>query len=101
MGRAAIFFPVIGVVLGLVLVLANVLLEPFARPGLSSVALVAVLALLTRGLHLDGLGDTFDGLGAGVSPRENFTHTRSSGFSPSARALASSDHARLPGAICR
>ena len=65
MGRAAIFFPVIGLVLGLVLALANVLLEPFARPGLSSVALVAVLALLTRGLHLDGLGDTFDGLGAG------------------------------------
>jgi adenosylcobinamide-GDP ribazoletransferase len=64
-GCAAIFFPAIGLVLGLILVLVNVLLEPFAGPGLSSVLLVAVLALLTRGLHLDGLGDTFDGLGAG------------------------------------
>ncbi len=63
-GRAAIFFPVVGLLLGLILVAVNVLLEPFAGPGLSSVALVAVLALLTRGLHLDGLGDTFDGLGA-------------------------------------
>jgi adenosylcobinamide-GDP ribazoletransferase len=64
-GPSAIFFPVIGVLLGLILVLVNVLLEPLASPALSSVALVAVLALLTRGLHLDGLGDTFDGLGAG------------------------------------
>ena len=64
-GRSTIFFPVIGLLLGLILVLVNLLLEPFASPGLSSVALVAILALLTRGLHLDGLGDTFDGLGAG------------------------------------
>ncbi len=64
-GPSAIFFPVIGFLLGLILVLVNVLLAPFASPALLSVALVTVLALLTRGLHLDGLGDTFDGLGAG------------------------------------
>lgn len=64
-GPSAIFFPVVGFLLGLILVLANSLLAPHARAGLSSVALVAILALLTRGLHLDGLGDTFDGLGAG------------------------------------
>jgi adenosylcobinamide-GDP ribazoletransferase len=64
-GRGTIFFPVIGLLLGLILALVNRLLEPFASPGLSSVVLVTLLALLTRGLHLDGLGDTFDGLGAG------------------------------------
>ncbi|MEX0806444.1 MAG: adenosylcobinamide-GDP ribazoletransferase [Candidatus Binatia bacterium] len=64
-GRSAIFFPVIGFLLGLILVLVNGVLEPLATAGLSSVVLVTILALLTRGLHLDGLGDTFDGLGAG------------------------------------
>lgn len=64
-GRSAIFFPVIGFLLGLILVLVNSLLEWFASAGLSSVLIVVVLTLLTRGLHLDGLGDTFDGLGAG------------------------------------
>ena len=64
-GRSAIFFPVIGLILGSLLVLANFLLEPFASAGLSSVILVSLLAFMTRGLHLDGVGDTFDGLGAG------------------------------------
>ena len=65
LGRATIFFPVIGFLLGLTLVVVNVSLKSFASPVLSSVALVTLLAWLTRGLHLDGLGDTFDGLGAG------------------------------------
>ena len=65
MGPSAIFFPLIGLLLGLILVLVNFLLVPFASAGLLSVTLVALLAFLTRGLHLDGVGDTFDGLGAG------------------------------------
>jgi adenosylcobinamide-GDP ribazoletransferase len=64
-GRTAIFFPVIGFLLGVTLNAANWLLASIATSELSSVTLVALLALLTRGLHLDGLGDTFDGLGAG------------------------------------
>lgn len=64
-GRSAIFFPVIGLILGSILVLVNFLLEPFASAGLSSAILVSLLAFMTRGLHLDGVGDTFDGLGAG------------------------------------
>lgn len=64
-GRSAIFFPVIGLILGLVLVLVNFALELFTGAGLLSVILVTLLAFMTRGLHLDGLGDTVDGLGAG------------------------------------
>jgi adenosylcobinamide-GDP ribazoletransferase len=62
---AATFFPLVGFLLGVVLLLVDVLLKPLAAPALSSVALVSILAWLTRGLHLDALGDTFDGLGAG------------------------------------
>jgi adenosylcobinamide-GDP ribazoletransferase len=64
-GRSAISFPVIGLILGSILVLVNFILEPFASAGLLSVILVVLLAFMTRGLHLDGVGDTFDGLGAG------------------------------------
>jgi adenosylcobinamide-GDP ribazoletransferase len=61
----AAYFPLVGFILGAVLAGANSLLEPSVPAGLLSVALVALLAWLSRGLHLDGLADTFDGLGAG------------------------------------
>jgi adenosylcobinamide-GDP ribazoletransferase len=64
-GQASIFFPVVGFGLGSLLVLLNWLLEKAMPGGLLAVTLVGVLVLLTRGFHLDGLGDTFDGLGAG------------------------------------
>jgi adenosylcobinamide-GDP ribazoletransferase len=64
-GSSAVFFPVVGLILGLILVLVNFLLLPFASAGLLSVILVTLLVVMTRGLHLDGVGDTFDGLGAG------------------------------------
>jgi adenosylcobinamide-GDP ribazoletransferase len=64
-GRSAVFFPVIGLILASILVVVNFLLAPFASAALLSVILVSLSAFLTRGLHLDGVGDTFDGLGAG------------------------------------
>jgi adenosylcobinamide-GDP ribazoletransferase len=65
LGSAAIFFPMIGAMLGVILIAADFVLVPIAGPILSSVVLVTLLAVLTRGLHLDGLADTFDGFGGG------------------------------------
>jgi len=58
--------PVVGLLLG---ALAAVVLELAARVGhtgplLAAVLAVTALALLTRGLHLDGLADLADGLGS-------------------------------------
>ena len=66
-GRGAAFFPLIGLILGALLVFADWLVRPYLSPALTAVALAAMLAVLSRGLHLDGLADTFDGLGAGGS----------------------------------
>ncbi len=63
-GRSAPFFPLVGLCLGLVLTLLNQLLAPHLPGKILSVFLVTLMILMTRALHLDGLGDTFDGLGA-------------------------------------
>jgi adenosylcobinamide-GDP ribazoletransferase len=65
LGRSAMFFPVIGLLLGLILGFVDWMVRAFAGPTISSVLLVAVMAIATRALHLDGLSDTVDGLGAG------------------------------------
>ena len=64
----AALFPAVGLILGGLLYLADLLLG-FTPGWLSALLLVVLLSLLTRGLHLDGLADTADALGSG-QPRE-------------------------------
>jgi adenosylcobinamide-GDP ribazoletransferase len=55
--------PLVGLLLGGVAAGVAVLGARWVSPAVGAVLAVAVLAALTRGLHLDGLADTADGLG--------------------------------------
>ena len=68
LGRA--YFPIVGALVGLVAGIAFVVISAIAGPLLAGVAAAAAMALLTGGLHLDGLADAADGLlGAGSRER--------------------------------
>ncbi len=62
LGRAAIWFPFVGIIIGAVLVAAQLILARFFVPLLAGALIVVVWIALTGGLHLDGLADCGDGL---------------------------------------
>ncbi len=69
-GRSTAYFPLVGILLGSILVLADTLLgKIWSRLPVSAV-LIVLWAFLTGGLHLDGLADTVDGLRGGHSREE-------------------------------
>ncbi|HAZ31950.1 MAG TPA: adenosylcobinamide-GDP ribazoletransferase, partial [Dehalococcoidia bacterium] len=70
MGRSIGYFPLVGLVLGAVLVGIDQLLGLFLPPLLVSALLVVSLILLTGALHLDGLMDTCDGFAVRSSAAE-------------------------------
>ncbi|HZQ07745.1 MAG TPA: adenosylcobinamide-GDP ribazoletransferase [Anaerolineae bacterium] len=65
--RALAYFPLVGALLGAILVLAQYVLR-LLFPPLMVAALLAVLwVLFTSALHLDGVSDSFDGLFAATT----------------------------------
>ncbi|KXI10337.1 adenosylcobinamide-GDP ribazoletransferase [Peptostreptococcus anaerobius] len=66
LGKGIVFFPLVGLVIGLILGLVYYILRlvpAFYNNSLvTGVLLVLVEVVLTGGLHLDGLADTFDGI---------------------------------------
>lgn len=77
LGRAAWWFPVIGLALGGGLMLADRVLATVVPPLLSAGLVVAVWKVLTGGIHLDGLADCLDGL-AGVNAERRLAIMRDS-----------------------
>ena len=72
------FYPAIGLMIGLVLVgVEEGSSRVFSEP-LTAAFLVAVLIVVTRGLHLDGLMDVFDGVFGGFTPERRLEIMRDS-----------------------
>lgn len=61
-GRAAAWFPLVGLAIGAVLVLVERVTVRFFPPLLVALLVVTAWKLVSGGLHLDGLADCFDGL---------------------------------------
>lgn len=68
-GRAVAWFPLAGALLGATLLIVDWSVRDRLPVALEAVALVALLAWLSGGLHLDGLADVFDGLSGGGGDR--------------------------------
>lgn len=64
--RTAVYFPLVGAVLGLVLLILNHFLEAYLPSEILGVSLVAAWAITTGAISLEGLQRTFDGVGATI-----------------------------------
>ncbi|TCJ90201.1 adenosylcobinamide-GDP ribazoletransferase [Nocardia alba] len=82
-GHAITLAPLIGLALGAVAAAALWLLVSVGMTTLlAGFLVVGLLALLTRGMHLDGLADTVDGLGSYGPPRRAREIMKSGGAGP-------------------
>lgn len=77
LGRAAGWFPLVGLGLGAVLALEERLLSVLFPPALAALLVLVTWKLLTGGIHLDGLADSLDGL-AGRDSAERLAIMRDS-----------------------
>ena len=59
---ATLYFPLVGIVFGFVLIFLNRLLDLYLESEILGAILIAVLALLTGAIHYQGLQNTFDAL---------------------------------------
>lgn len=56
------YFPLVGILLGLMVALFDSVILRFWAPSVAALLDIAFLAVLTAAFHIDGLGDTADGL---------------------------------------
>jgi adenosylcobinamide-GDP ribazoletransferase len=70
------WYSTIGLMIGGVLVLADVMLSKLFTYDVVNILLIVLLVAMTRGLHQDGLADTLDGLAGGRTPVDRLSIMR-------------------------
>jgi adenosylcobinamide-GDP ribazoletransferase len=76
MGMSALFFPVVGLILGAILLVFDTAIASFFPHSIVNLFLLLLLVLITGGIHLDGFADTVDGLAGGATPEERLAIMR-------------------------
>lgn len=71
-----LWYPFVGLLLGGLLAMADVVLAPVLPREVVAALLILLLVAMTRGLHQDGLTDTLDGLAGGRTPADRLTIMR-------------------------
>jgi adenosylcobinamide-GDP ribazoletransferase len=72
LGRSIVYFPVVGLIIGLILVGLSLLLMLFLPSALVAVLLLAALVAISGAFHLDGFVDTCDGMAGGKTVEERW-----------------------------
>jgi len=70
--RSAWAFPLVGALLGIILVCARSLIGGHFPPMISAILLVGLWTVLTGGLHLDGWTDCWDAVAAATTPERRY-----------------------------
>ena len=78
LSRAAKFFPVVGLMIGLGASVLQRIAAPHLSHPLVALLVLTFLVLITSGLHEDGLADTADGFGGGWNREQVLTILRDS-----------------------
>lgn len=65
LSKAVIYFPIIGYIIGGILVLTQYGLNNYIDKIILAFLILTIEVIITGGLHLDGLSDTFDGIYSG------------------------------------
>jgi adenosylcobinamide-GDP ribazoletransferase len=60
--RSGAYFPLVGLIIGLLLAVLNYILAPHLEPEILNIVIITVWISTTGALHLKGLKDTFDAL---------------------------------------
>src|SRR5580704_8438452 len=76
--RSAVYFPIVGVMIGLLVGLVLLCAEPFFPPVIAVLFCMGTTVLVTGALHEDGLADAMDGLLGGQEPRQRLEIMRDS-----------------------